>query len=73
MNENEWTETISVKLNKEFCKGNIHVKVLQKIPYFQEIEYYTAEWKPVPMEPTRFETDLVLYEEKGSQITPVLS
>ena len=33
MNENEWTKEISLKLNKEFCKGNIHAKILQKIPY----------------------------------------
>ena len=70
MNENEWTKEISLKLNKEFCKGNIHAKILQKIPYSQEIEHYTAEWEPVPMEPTKFETDLVIYEEKASQIKP---
>ena len=70
MNENEWTEEISKKLKKEFCKGNIRSKVRQKIPYSQEIGYYTSGWEPVPMEPNRFETDLVLYEEKDSKIKP---
>lgn len=70
MTENEWTKSIKEKLNKEFCKEDVCVDVLQKIPYSQEIEFYDEGWKPIYMDPARFETDLIIYEKKGSQIKP---
>lgn len=70
MTENEWTESICVKLKKEICKGGIDADVLKKLPYSQEIEFYDAEWIPSYMEPTRFETDMIVYEKKESKIKP---
>lgn len=70
MTENEWTKNISTLLNKELKEDKLYVDVLKKIPYSQEILNYDEEWNPNYMEPTRFETDLVVYEKNEDRIVP---
>lgn len=70
MTENEWTKSISNLLNKELNDKELYVDVLKKIPYSQEILNYDEEWNPNYMEPTRFETDLIIYEKKNDKFIP---
>lgn len=70
MTENEWTKSISELLNKEFNKSGLYVDVLKKIPYSQEILDYDENWNPNYMEPTRFETDLIIYEKDDGKFIP---
>ena len=70
MRENEWTRAICDKL-QDFLKGHsLWTDTLQKIPYSQEIAYYTEEWAPQYLNPTEFETDMVIYEKDNSGIKP---
>ena len=70
MTENEWTKSISNLLNKELNDKELYVDVLKKIPYSQEILNYDEKWNPNYMEPTRFETDLIIYEKKNDKFIP---
>ena len=70
MTENEWTKRICEKLNPALEKNNLKAKTLQKIPYSQEIGCYSEEWAPEYVEPTSFETDLVIYETVNDKIVP---
>lgn len=70
MNEYEWTERISKKLKTFLKPHGLFVDTLRKIPYSQEIIGYSEEWEPEYMEPTRFETDMVIYEKVDESIIP---
>lgn len=70
MTENEWTEKVCKKLRSFLKPYNLFADTLQKIPYSQEIIGYTDDWEPEYMEPTRFETDLVIYEKNDETIIP---
>ena len=70
MTENEWTKSICVKLQGYLEPYKLHADVLRKIPYSQEIIGYSQDWEPEYMEPTRFETDLVIYETVNETIIP---
>ncbi len=70
MTENEWTKSICIKLQSFLGSYKLHADVLRKIPYSQEIIGYSQEWKHEYMEPTRFETDLVIYETVNETIIP---
>ena len=72
MKENEWTKSICEKLQKYLSKYELYADTLHKVPYSQEIEYYSEgkEWEPHYMDPTEFETDLVIYETDGDKIFP---
>jgi hypothetical protein len=70
MTENEWTNSISNRL-KAFCKAeSLNADTLRKIPYSQEIIKYSDDWEPEYYPPTRFETDLVIYEKTEGMIVP---
>lgn len=70
MTENEWTSSICNKL-KDFCETkSLNVDTLRKIPYSQEIIKYSEDWEPIYYTPTRFETDLVIYEKSKEMIVP---
>ncbi len=70
MNENEWTQSICDKMQLFLDEKLLFASTLKKIPYSQEIVGYTDEWKPEYMDPTRFETDLVVYEKQDGKIIP---
>lgn len=70
MTENEWTEKVCKKLRLFLKPQKLYADTLQRIPYSQEIIGYTDAWDPEYMEPTRFETDLVIYEKKDETIIP---
>lgn len=70
MTENEWTQTICDKLCMELSNNDLGVETLVKIPYSQEIVEYSYEWKPEYLEPTRFETDLVVFEKTKNAFKP---
>ena len=70
MTENEWTKSICKKLNKHLQTNTLEAKTFAKIPYSQEIVKYSSEWKPEEYEPTRFETDLTIYEKVDNQFIP---
>ena len=70
MTENEWTKKICDKLKPLLKKSGLYADTLQKMPYSQEIVGYSEDWKPNYMEPTRFETDLVIYEKAEGKIIP---
>ena len=73
MTENERTES-KMKKMMGFLEDNVlYADTLMKIPYAQEInEYYedSDEWEPKSETPTKFETDLVIYEKKQDSIIP---
>ena len=70
MTENEWTKSICDRLREHLKKDSLFADTLQKIPYSQEIIGYSGEWEPEYMAPTRFETDLVVYEKADGKIIP---
>ncbi len=70
MTENEWTLSICKKLQVVLSKHSLFADTLQKIPYSQEIVDYSEDWKPKYIEPTRFETDMVIYEKRGNRVIP---
>lgn len=70
MNENDWTKSICKKLNDYFEPYKLYADTLVKVPYSQEINCYTDSWEPEYMEPTCFETDLLIYEIKNDKIIP---
>lgn len=70
MTENEWTQSICDKLQDFLSKKSLYADTLKKIPYSQEIMHYTEDWKPEYPDPTRFETDLVIYEKKDGMNIP---
>ena len=70
MTENEWTDKVCKKLRLFLKPHDLYADTLQRIPYSQEITGYTGDWEPVYMEPTRFETDLVIYEKNDGTIIP---
>lgn len=70
MTENDWTNQICKKLNDSLNSRGLYADTLQKIPYSQEIISYSESWEPEYLKPTRFETDLVIYEEKNGKIIP---
>ena len=70
MTENEWTKSIRVKLQVFLEPYKLYADVFRKIPYSQEIMGYSQDWEPEYMEPTRFETDLVIYEIVDETIIP---
>ena len=70
MTENEWTKKICDKLNKDLSTKSLNADTLVKIPYSQEITEYSYEWKPECFEPTRFETDLIIFEKTKNAIKP---
>ena len=70
MTENEWTKSISVRLSEEISRYDLYCDTLVKVPYSQEISGYDKSWNPDYLEPTRFETDLLIYEKKDGKIIP---
>lgn len=73
MTENEWTSSICEKLKEFLEPEGLYADTLQKIPYSQEIIRYSDEWEPEYLTPTRFETDLVIYEKaEGKNIPRVI-
>lgn len=70
MKENEWTESICSLLSESIKDNNLNCDVLMKIPYSQEISSYDLNWKPNYIDPTRFETDLIVYEKTEEKIIP---
>ncbi len=70
MTENEWTNSICKKLRAFLKPKGLYVDNLQKIPYSQEIIGYSESWEPEYMEPTKFETDMVIYEKNEGTIIP---
>lgn len=72
MSENEWTKQISEKLNLDLNDKNLYAKVLQKIPYSQEILSYTKDWLPNYGKPDLFETDLLIYEIRNNKNFPLV-
>ena len=70
MNENEWTKTICDKLQDSLPEKKLYAETLQKVPYLQEIDWYTDEWEPEYRVPAKFETDLLIYEKENDKIVP---
>lgn len=70
MTENEWTKRISNKLNLFLASYKLFADTLVKVPYSQEINGYTESWKPEYLEPSLFETDLLIYEVKNGKTIP---
>ena len=75
MTENEWTFSICEKLKDSLKSRKLFVETLRNIPYSQEILGYKKcndekECIADYLEPTSFETDLVVYEEKNGFIKP---
>ena len=70
MTENEWTEKVCKKLQSFLKSNDLYADTLQRIPYSQEIIGYSIDWEPEYLEPTRFETDLVIYEKNDETIIP---
>ena len=73
MKENDWTDSICLKLQKFLSGLSLFADTFQKIPYSQEIDYYTPngdKWTPNRMDPTVFETDLVIYEKDNDRVKP---
>ena len=70
MGENEWTKRICNKLKGVLEKYSLYADTLQKIPYSQEILGYSEGWKPEYMDPSCFETDMVIYEKYENKIIP---
>jgi len=68
MTENEWTKSIAEKLAAEITP--FRIKTQKKIPYRQEIESFSENWEPNYRKPDFFETDLVIYEQRGGIIKP---
>lgn len=70
MTENEWTSKICRKLKTFLKPYGLCVDTLRRIPYSQEITGYSEEWEPEYMDPTRFETDMVIFEKEDGRIIP---
>ncbi len=70
MKENDWTHSICIQLQIFLQGHNLYADTLCKVPYSQEIEYYSEKWEPSYMEPTEFETDLIVYENENQKIKP---
>lgn len=68
MRENDWTAMIGAKLEAEL--RDLFVESLRRIPYSQEIESYSEGWQPNYMNPMRFETDMVVFENVGGIVKP---
>lgn len=68
MRENDWTAMIGGKLEAEL--RDLFVESLRRIPYSQEIESYSEGWQPNYMNPMRFETDMVVFENVGGIVKP---
>ena len=68
MRENDWTATIGQKLQSEL--PGLSVESLRRIPYSQEIESYSEDWQPNYMNPMRFETDMVVFENVDGIVKP---
>ena len=73
MTENEWTRKMSDELKPLLQNCGLCVDTLKKVPYLQEIVGYSENWKPEYMEPSCFETDLVVYEQvEGKNILRIV-
>jgi len=70
MNENQWTQSICDILNSCTLGENIHVTTFCKLPYAFEIDSYDALWQEVSTHSTLFETDMMIYEERGEKRIP---
>ncbi len=70
MTENEWTASICKRVEKDVRGIGLSADTLIKVPYSQEILQYDSEWNPEYMEPTKFETDLVIFEKNDGMIVP---
>ena len=70
MKENEWTKSISDKLGFVLKESSLYCNTLIKMPYSQEISGYDENWNPEYLDPTRFETDLLVYEKNNGKIIP---
>ena len=62
MTEKEWTAQICAELQIFFKQKDFFVETQRKIPYSQEIDWYSEGWLPNHMNTSDFETDLVIYE-----------
>ena len=72
MKENDWTKEICEILREQNFEENIYIDVLKKIPYAFEISSFDEDWGIAPdaFDETVFETDMVVYEKKGTKIIP---
>ena len=72
MKENDWTKEICEILREQNFEENIYIDVLKKIPYAFEISSFDEDWEIAPdaFDKTVFETDMVVYEKKGTKIIP---
>lgn len=71
MTENEWTSSICELLTHPILGENFHATTLQKIPYALEISSFSENWEAQDdFAPTKFETDLCIYEKVGDRIKP---
>jgi hypothetical protein len=76
MNEREWVEDIK-KVISENLSRNIKVDTQKKLAYTNEIYQYSSNFEPSlsssqkdQKNPNKFETDLLIYEQKGKIIIP---
>ena len=68
MTENEWTKQICKRLNAFLEPYKLQADTLIKVPYSQEINGYSEDGAPEYMDPTLFETDLLIYEKKNGKV-----
>jgi hypothetical protein len=72
MTEKDWVENIKKLLLTAKLPKHIGIKTLVRLPYAQEIIEYDSNFKPKENEEPAmsFETDLLIYEQKGDIIKP---
>ncbi len=70
LSENNWTESICRKLEPFLERTKLQAKCFQKLPYSQEVISYSDAWEPEYEKPSRFETDLIIFEKQDEKIIP---